>query len=252
MTIKSPYPNLPHAPIEEAIISLTIGKQKHASLHEVVELCENLKHSYPVRKNWKINEFTFEEIDIGSTMSPREKLTGFVISSENQKMHLHLSQDTLSLNRLKPYGSWAEFAKDYKAAWDIFTEKLNIEVISEISIRYINNFSIPVAGWEGHLHMRPNLQSSSEFDESTISLGEVFSRYVLFSERHMAQSVVNLNLKAETNESLRVIMDIEVGSRMPIFNYSGFHEVKDVLNRLRDFKNQIFFANVPRAEELFA
>ncbi|MEB3207221.1 MAG: hypothetical protein VKK59_07775 [Vampirovibrionales bacterium] len=30
MSTQSTYPKLPKAPIEEAIISLTIGKQKHA------------------------------------------------------------------------------------------------------------------------------------------------------------------------------------------------------------------------------
>jgi len=210
MTTQRAYPNLPNAPIEEAIISLTIGKQKHASLQEVEALCEKLKDVYPQRKNWKIKEFAFEESDAGSNMSQRERATGFVISSENQKKLLHLSQDTLSLNRLKPYGSWDDFSADYKSAWDIFTESLKIEEVSGLTIRYINSFHIPTAGWEEHLLMRPNLQSESVFDDSTISMGEVFSRYVLVSERHMAQSVVHLTLKPENNDSLRVIMDIHM------------------------------------------
>lgn len=252
MTTSRAYPNLPKSPIEEAIISLTIGKQKHASLREVKALCDKLKDTYPQRKNWKIKEFAFEESEAGSNMSQRERDTGFVISTENQKKWLHLSQDTLSLNRLKPYGSWEDFSVDYKAAWDIFTANLKVEEVSGITIRYINSFAIPTAGWEEHLLMRPNLQSESAFDASTISMGEVFSRYMLVSERHMAYSVVSLTLKPENNDSLRVIMDIEVASRTPIMDYSGYHEVTDVLNRLRDFKNQIFFANIPKAEELFA
>jgi hypothetical protein len=75
---------------------------------------------------------------------------------------------------------------------------------------------------------------------------------MLISERHMARSVVQLTLKPENNDSLWVIMDIEVASKTPITDYAGYHEVTDVLNRLRDFKNQIFFANVPKAEELFS
>lgn len=252
MTRRDPYPNLPNAPIEEAIISLTLGRQKHASLQEVEALCEKLKDTYPQRKNWKIKEYAFEENESGSNMSQRDRATGFVISAENQKKLLHLSQDTLSLNRLRPYGSWDNFSADYKAAWDIFTENLKIEEISGLTIRYINSFPIPTVGWEEHLLMRPNLQSESDFDDSTISMGEVFSRYVLISERYMAQSVVLLTLKPEDHDSLRVIMDIEVSSKTKIIDYSGYHDVTDALNRLRDFKNQIFFANVPKARELFA
>jgi uncharacterized protein (TIGR04255 family) len=252
MTTQRTYPNLPNAPIEEAIISLTIGKQKHASLQVVEAMCEQLKNTYPQRKNWKIKEFAFEESEGGSNVSQRERATGFVISSENQKKLLHLSQDTLSINRLKPYGSWDDFSADYKVAWDLFTETLKVEEVSGLTIRYINSFSIPTAGWEEYLLMRPNLQSESVFDASTISMGEVFSRYMLVSERHMARSVVQLTLKPENNDSLWVIMDIEVASKTPITDYAGYHEVTDVLNRLRDFKNQIFFANVPKAEELFS
>lgn len=250
--MKRGYPNLPKAPIEEAIISLTIGKDKHASLEAVETLCEKLNDTYPQKKDWKIKEFKFEESDGGSAVSQRDWATGFVISSENQKRLLHLSQDTLSLNRLKPYGSWDDFSADYRSAWDIFTKGLKVKEVSGLTIRYINNFLIPTAGWEAYLLMRPNLQSESALDNSTISMCEVFSRYELISERHMAQSVVHLTLKSDNSDSLRVIMDIEVTSRTPIFNYSGYHEVTDVLNRLRDFKNQIFFANVPKAEELFA
>lgn len=252
MTGQKPYPNLRNAPIEEAIISLTIGKQRHSTLQDVDALCEKLKDAYPQKKNWAIKEFEFEDNPSGYNMSQRERANGFVISSENQKKLLHLSQNTLSLNCLKPYVSWEVFTSDYKAAWDIYTESLEIEEISNLSIRYINSFSIPTLGWDEYLLMRPNLQSESPYDQSTISMGEVFSRYSLYSAGHSAESVVLLTLRPENNDYLKVIMDIEVVSRSPITDYSDYHEVTDVLNRLRDFKNQIFFANVPKAEEMFA
>jgi uncharacterized protein (TIGR04255 family) len=252
MVAQGVYPKLPKAPIEEAIISLSIGKQKHFSLQAVEGLCETLKDTYPHIKNWKISQLLFEENDTVSNMSHHEQAKGFVMSSENQKKLLHLSQDTLTLNRLRPYGSWEDFSADYKAAWTIFTEPLKVEEVSSLTIRYINSFLIPTEGWEDHLLMRPSLQNQSVVDDAIISMGEVFSRYLLISERHMAQSVVLLTLKPENRDFLSVIMDIEVTSRTPITGYSGYHDITDVLNRLRDFKNQIFFANLPKAEALFS
>ena len=252
MTKLRTYPNLPKAPIEEAIISLTIGRGKHASLQAVEAVCAKLQETYPHRKSWALKEFAFQVSGTGMNTSHQERANGFVLSSDDQKKIVHLSQDTLSLNRLKPYGSWDEFAADYKAAWDIFTQPLTIEEINGLTIRYINNFTIPTNNWEEYLLMRPNLQSEGGIDNSTISMEEVFSRYVLVSERHMAQSVVLLTLRPEDNESLRVIMDIEVHSKTHITDYPGYHAVTDVLNRLRDFKNQIFFSNLPKAEELFS
>lgn len=252
MIAPTPYPNLPNAPIEEAIISLTIGQQKHASIEEVEKVCAKLKATYPQLKPWALNEFAFQISEAGVNTSHQEKANGFVLSSEDQKKIVHLSRDTLSLNRLRPYGSWEDFSADYKAAWEVFTAPLKIDEITGLTIRYINNFIIPTAGWEEYLLMRPTLQSNSTYDPSVISMGEVFSRYVLVSERHMAKSMVSLTLRSEDTDHLRVIMDIEVHSRTDISNYPGYHAVTDVLNRLRDFKNQIFFSNLPKAQELFA
>ena len=248
----SEYPNLSNAPIEEAIISLTIGRNKHASLEEVKAVCEKLKSTYPHQKPWALNEFALKMSDTGVDTSHQQKANGFVLSSDNQKKIIHLSCDTLSLNRLRPYGSWKDFSDDYKSAWDIFTESLKIEEITGLTIRYINSFTIPTLSWEEYLLMRPTLQSNSAYDTSIISMGEVFSRYVLISERHMAESMVSLTLRPENTDTLRVIMDIDVHSRTDISNYSGYHAVIDVLNRLRDFKNQIFFSNLPKATELFS
>ena len=251
MTVPTPYPNLPNAPIEEAIISLTIGQQKHASLEAVERVCVELQKNYPQRKTWALKEFAFQMSDSGVNASHQDKANGFVLSSEDQKKIVHLSRDTLSLNRLRPYGSWEDFSADYKAVWEVFSAPLKVEEIKGLTIRYINNFTIPTAGWEEYLLMRPTLQSNSAYDPSIISMGEVFSRYVLVSERHMAESVVSLTLRSENTDHLRVIMDIEVHSRTDISNYPGYHAITDVLNRLRDFKNQIFFSNLPKAQELF-
>lgn len=252
MKTSSGYPNLPKAPIEEAIISITIGKNKYDTLKEVGAVCTKLKSAYPQQKPWTLNEFSLKMSADGVDSSHQQKENGFVLSSENQKKIIHLNTETLSLNRLRPYGSWEDFSSDYKSAWDVFSAPLKIKEIAGLTIRYINSFVIPTVGWEEYLLMRPTLQHNNAYDTSTISMGEVFSRYVLVSERHMADSMVSLTLKPENTDTLRVIMDIEVHSRASISNYTGYHEVTDVLSRLRDFKNQIFFSNLPKAEELFS
>ena len=255
MTTDADYPNLSNAPIQEAIISVTIGEHKHASVEATDAACTALAEAnlYPNKKPWKGFEAAFE-INEGGTMnaSHREVSQGIVLSSEDQKNLLHVSNDTLTLNRLHPYGSWEEFSARYKQAWDIYTALLQIQAISSISIRYINNFTIPTTDWEQYLLMRPALQSSCDIDSSIMAMTESFSRYALSSERHIANAVVLLTIKCETPAILRIIMDIEVQSRAGIQDYPGYHAIIDTLNRLRDFKNQIFFSNLPKAKELFS
>ncbi len=79
MTTSLNYPNLPNAPIEEAIISLTIGQQKHQSLEEVEGLCVELQEAYPPRKTWSLKEFAFEVSDTGMNSSHNDKANGFVL-----------------------------------------------------------------------------------------------------------------------------------------------------------------------------
>ncbi len=246
------YPNLPNAPIEEAIISLTIKKHKHASSEAAEAACQPLATLYPNKKPWRGFEAAFEISTDGVNTSHRELNQGFVLSSDDQKTLLHISRDILSLNRLRPYGSWKKFSSDYKHAWDVYTSSLTVENISNLTIRYINSFTIPTPEWEQYLLMRPVLQSSSAIDPSIMAMGEVFSRYVLASESHMAQAIVLLNIRLENPSNLRVIMDIEVHSKTGISDYPGYHAIIDNLNRLRDFKNQIFFSNLPKAEEQFS
>jgi uncharacterized protein (TIGR04255 family) len=252
MNTRRKYTNLKNAPIKEAIISLTIGQQKHSSLQELEKLCAAFHDTYPQPQPWTLKEFAFQVNEAGTNTSHLDIRKGFVLSSEDQKKVLHLGYDSLSLNILEPYGSWEDFSSTYKAAWNIFTASLQIAEVDRLTIRYINDFSIPMQNWEEYLLLRPTFQSITDYDDSTVSMAEVFSRYVLISERHMAQSVVLLTLKPESNTSLRVTMDIEVSSRTPITDYSGYRDVEDVLNRLRDFKNQIFFSNLPKAEDLFS
>lgn len=247
------YPNLSNAPIEEAIISLTLGNQKHLSLVDVEATCAELFRLYPIKKEWRRFNTTFQVSNDGVNTSTAQGLNqGFILSAEDQKNVLSVSQDMLSLNRLRPYGSWENFSEEYERAWEIYTAPIIVEEINQLIIRYINSFTIPQKGWEDYLLMRPVLQSSSEYDISVMSMTEAASRYVLVSERHMANAVVLLTIKPEDFNNLRVIMDVEVQSQRGISNYSSYHVIIDTLNRLRDFKNQIFFSNLPQAKEQFS
>ena len=45
-----PYPNLPNAPIEEAIISISVSKERYTSLEQVESVCSGLLEIYPQKK----------------------------------------------------------------------------------------------------------------------------------------------------------------------------------------------------------
>ena len=56
----------------------------------------------------------------------------------------------------------------------------------------------------------------------------------------------------ENQKDLDVIMDIDTHSKTGIANPREYLATAGTLNRLRNFKNQIFFASLPKAEEMFS
>ena len=246
------YPHLPKPPIEEAIIRLTLANEGGHSAESLEKTGSALEAVYPQRKNWTLKEVAFQMNDTSFNTSHSERAKGFLLSSDDQKKMVHITPNIVALHCLKPYKSWDAFSKDYETAWGIYTHPLNIQGIKDIAIRYINQFQMPMLNWGDYLLLRPNMESANRFDESTIAMGEVFSRYVLVSEAYQAESVVLLTIRPTNTEHLTVIMDIEVKSRTSIRDYPDYYVITESLNRLRNFKNQIFFSNLPKAEEMFS
>jgi uncharacterized protein (TIGR04255 family) len=257
MTEYKPYPTLKKAPIEEAIISLTVKPKEKPSL-EVLEkqVCSAFREedsSLSKQESWFHSNVALHLHDTGLNTSHDKNQIGFILRTENLQKIIHVSPETLTLNLLKPYDSWTAFSASYEALWDTFAKVVMPKSITGLTIRYINDFFIPVQGWDEELLMRPSLEAGNERDQSSIAMGEAFTRCVLVSGVHMAQAVVMLNLMPQEEEQLRVVMDIEVqSSREPIEDYGSYHDIMGVMDRLRNFKNQIFFSNLPNAEVLFS
>lgn len=245
------YPTLKNAPIQEAIISLEIGKSSN-SINNIEEVRKNLLQKYPNIKKWQDIEAALEINEKGVNTFHKELDQGYILSTQDAKTFLHIGHSTLALNKLHPYGSWDDFSNEYQLAWNIFTNSLKVEAINNLTVRYINSFKIPVTNWTEYLTMYPALNTLSQYDDSAIAMSELFSKYSLQSEKHMASANVLLTIQPQNTEELKVIMDIEVKSRSGITNYSDYHSIKDTLNRLRAFKNHIFFSNLPKAEEQFS
>ena len=246
------YKQLANAPIEEAIVNVEVDAS--ASMDQLQSVLGLLHDEYVSNDDWYAFQGAFEINEENKTIgsSHSQEQLGFIVKTADEKQILHVGKNSLIFNKLKPYTSWEELSSMYETAWNAYTEILSPKTISKISIRYINSFEIPVQDWNTYLLMHPVINSENEQDSSSILMGEVFSRYYLKSEKYSSEAIVMLNIKANDTDKLAVIMDIDVKSFNKVVNYSGYHEIKDVIDRLRDFKNQIFFSNLPKAKELFS
>ena len=246
------YPNLNNAPIAEAIFSVEVVPTKQCDMNCLKDVCAQLSSVYTSEpEEWLSIEGAFTIKDGGVSTSHTSEKIGYIIKSPDEKSILHVGKNSLVLNKLKPYTNWQDLSAQFEDAWNIYVKSVMPNAVNRIGVRYINNFEIPIEKWNENLLMYPVMNTGNQLDSSSISMGDVFSRYGLKSDRYVAESIVMLHIKVNNLNNLSIIMDIDVKSVDKITNYSGYHEIKDVADRLRDFKNQIFFSNVPNAEELF-
>jgi|GEM_PF-2251597 len=250
MTVNT-YPKLLHAPIEEAI--LTVGFDTGCNTDELSTIQKCLQVDYPVVKTWINNRAQFtQNIETNSIEVLQEKShRGYILTDSNENKVFYISDNELVLNQIKPYQDWENFSKLYEKAFKQYHSVCTIKRINNIALRYINKFEIPLDKWQEQLLMYPNMKLDDVQDSSPTFLVETTTNYKVISEHHLAIADVILILNPSEGGSLSVILDIEVNSRIEHSDYNNYAFIIETLDRLRSFKNKIFFSNIPNAKELF-
>jgi uncharacterized protein (TIGR04255 family) len=251
----SQYSTLKNAPIEEAIIGFIVPSEEHKTYDTIkacAEMFQTLSESYLFLNDIKTREIKVEIGENPQLYQGDEKPVGLVLRSEHTNNILELVTDRFSIHKLKPYTNWETFQSEFKEAFDIYQKYVGIKKVESLSIRYINKFTVPLNNWDEYINIQPGiLLETKETSDLDVQVTEVTSRNILSSEILEASAEVITILKPNgRDELLDVLIDIDVRSIKSItsFNFKAFEAT---FKQLRDFKNHIFFANVPKAEELF-
>jgi uncharacterized protein (TIGR04255 family) len=251
----SQYPTLQKAPIEEAIIGFIVPNEEHKT-YDAIKACaekfQTLSEPYLFLSDIKTREFKFEISDNSQFSQGDEMRLGSVLKSEHTQNVLELVIDRFSLHKLKPYTNWETFQSEFKDAFELYQEYVGIKKVESLSIRYINKFTVPLNNWDEYINIQPGiLLETKETSDIDVQVTEVTSRNVLSSEILEASAEVITILKPNgRDELLDVLIDIDVRSIKSITS-SNIKAFEATFKQLRHFKNHIFFANVPKAEELF-
>jgi uncharacterized protein (TIGR04255 family) len=252
LALRRKYPKLKSPPIEEAVISVGVEHNKDVSTESLEKIFKAFEGFYPNKKEWRQfhSAINFGEDGTNFSHNSTNEKIGFLFSDDIQN-YLHCSKNKLIFNKLKPYISWENFSDEYKKYWEIFSNNIIVSKINDLSLRYINSFYLNKEDWHKNLLMGSFFRGRSDYDSSEIGVSEIFSRYVLNSLKYTAQAVVLLTINPE-EEKLKIIMDIDVKNDQDYFEYENYSNIYDTLERLRLFKNHIFFSNLPNAQDLFS
>jgi uncharacterized protein (TIGR04255 family) len=249
------YPKLLKPPIEEAFISVSLAGSAPLSEEELDDVCQKLSNDYPKRSRSVSRDIAVhpDQQGIGFQVNQQQ---GHVLSADEDSFDkttrlLHIHPNTLALHHIKPYESWERLIGDYQTAWEIFIKNRDLKHVQHIIIGYLNRFTLDIKNWDQILKAYPLIETRDFKGDFQMEVAMADSQYALRSKKYDAEAFVQLRINPENDDKLRVELDIQTIPNGKDYPYNHFTDLKNILERLRALKNDIFFLNIQNAEEIF-
>ena len=243
------YPTLPKAPITEALVDIRCKLPKGFNVDQFKIIGAKISKDYPKEKVIRFQETKIDFKEEEQSVTTHRGINGYRYESSDGTKIVQLRLDGFTFNRLKPYKNWEEVRDDSLRIWNLYRESIKPEIINRIALRYINNLNIPmpINDFGDYLTCPPEVPEG--LPQGIISF---FYRVVVPADDPRIQAIITqaFEPKVDIKENLPIILDIDVFKLTP----DGFLEedILAILEKLRDFKNQIFFKSItPKLVETY-
>jgi len=232
---------LKNAPIREAMIDLKVSPS--IDVESLGSIAESLKKSFPQQEVMQQSTFGFE---VSATAMRTERTAGRIqgrrLTSEDGKHIVQFRVDGFTFSRLPQYQTWETMRGHAEPLWQTYVQHSKPEKITRAAVRYINvmDFPIPINDFRDYLSAPPSLPPSLPQE-----LGGFFSRVTVVHREINAAAFVTQALESSLGNKVQLILDIDVfrDSQNAEWKASD-HGVWGVLEKMRTFKNQIFFESI--------
>jgi len=232
---------LKKAPIREAIIDLKVSPS--IDVESLEPLAEVLKESFPQQEIMQQSTFGFE---VSSTAMRTSRTAGRIqgrrLTSKDGKHSVQFRVDGFTFSRLPQYQTWETLRGHAEPLWQKYVQHSKPEDITRAAVRYINvmDFPIPIADLRDYLSAPPSLPASLPQE-----LGGFFSRVTVVHREINAAAFVTQALESSLGNNVQVILDIDVFREAKNAEWKASdHGVWGELEKMRTFKNQIFFESI--------
>ena len=232
---------LRNAPIREAIIDLKVAPAVDPT--KLAPLFESLKERFPKQEVLQQRTFGFE-FGPGELRSSRIDggAQGGRLTSADGRYIVQLRVDGFTLSRLPPYETWEAMREVAQPLWNDYLRHSQTEKVTRAAVRYINvmDLPLPIRDFKDYLSAPPEIPAALPQE-----LGGFFSRVVIVHRELDVAGVVTQALETAYDNKVQVILDIDVfrEGRQTDWRVND-PSVWDTLERMRDFKNQIFFESI--------
>jgi uncharacterized protein (TIGR04255 family) len=243
----SSYPQLSKAPITMAILEIRFTSPASITNEGLRDAKDVLKENYPTHNYTTNAQIELKPDQLKTIVQLKSsQISGNIFQSPDRKREILLSTVVYNFKQHGSYTTWADFRDAALDGWHKCKRLLNTELITWISLRYINNIEIPVEqnkSIPAESLFKTFIANEGQNKEQSISAYSL--RYTHHTDEknlmvHFGQEL--LPALPEATGALPFIIDIDV-----IYNKS--HQPSDIdidqkFEELRDIKNDYFFDNL--------
>jgi uncharacterized protein (TIGR04255 family) len=236
------YPNLPHAPITEAVIDLRVILPAPIQVEDLSGIQALLGSSYPDTKKQFIWQGHVPAVEPSTTTH-----SGYYFWSADRLNVVQARLNGFSCSRMKPYLSWENLRDETRNRWNQYSKVARPERITRIAVRTINRIELPMPISDFDDYIKTFAKIAKGLPQE---LAGLYMRMVMPRETASAILTIAIDDAGITAERLPIIFDIDAFYPVDLPADSG--DVWVLAERLREIKNQLFFGSLtPAAMELF-
>lgn len=233
--------HLVRAPIREALLDVRIGLLPP----EVLPILDEMARGIPdVERIDEMQAFS-EQIHIADGGRTRRvdssaEALGYRVVSDDGRFVLQLRRNGMTLSRLAPYSTWDEILDRARVLWTEHFSELEFSHATRLGVRYMNHLRLPhpVHEIEDYFTSLPRLpQALPQQMTSFLSRVSVWD-----DESQLSAHVTHALLDDVDPDRIGVALDIDAYSEGLVSKTDP--GIWETLDRLRRFKNLIFFESI--------
>ena len=235
------YQILKKAPITEALIDIRVKLPSELDVKKIDSIHESIKEQYPEKQEQKVPEVKVELKPGEELIKQLTKINGYRYISSDKKQIVQARLDGFTFSRLHPYTKWEELRNEAHRLWLLYKGITSPDSIVRVALRYINNLNIPlpIRDFGDYLTAPPIVP-----EELPQGVSSFLTRVIIYEPSIGANAIITQALESIVSETapVPVILDIDVFKLRP----EGIEEreVWDIIEKLRHFKNRIFFKSI--------
>jgi len=232
------YPTLSKAPITEALIDIQVKLPSTFDINKL-DLSQKISSEYPTKHELRRFESKIE-IKEGRPLTDISEIKGGYRYTSSDNLYVFQARiDGFTLSRLHPYETWERLRAEGYKLWKLYKE-ITDPIIVRIALRYINKIIIPlpIKDFADYFIAPPVVPG--KLPQGVISY---FNRVVIQEPAIGASAVITYSMEPiSKTDVVPVMLDIDVFKNKT----EGFDEdeVWDTLDKIRDFKNKIFYNSI--------